>query len=71
MGQPISAEAIYQWINAERTDLKSSLLIAGESRRRRRAVAASRVKPQAAAPKRSIDLARRVTAVHPVLCETM
>lgn len=56
MGYPISAEAIYQWINQERPDLKSSLLIAGKSRRRRRAVAASRVKPQAAAPKRSIDL---------------
>ena len=56
MGQPISAEAIYQWINAERPDLKSSLLIAGKSRRRRRAVAVSRVRPQAASPKRSIDL---------------
>jgi IS30 family transposase len=55
MGLPISAEAIYQWINAERPDLKSSLLIAGKSRRRRRAVAVSRIKPQAAAPKRSID----------------
>lgn len=56
MGQPISAEAIYQWINEERPDLKSFLAIAGKSRRRRRAVAVSRVKPQAAAPKRSIDL---------------
>ena len=56
MGYPISAEAIYQWINLERPDLKSSLLIAGKSRRRRRAVVGSRVKPQAAAPKRSIDL---------------
>ena len=43
MGQPISAEAIYQWINTERPDLKSFLAIAGKSRRRRRAVAASRV----------------------------
>lgn len=56
MGYPISAEAIYQWINHERPDLKSSLLIAGKSRRRRRAVGVARPKPQAAAPKRSIDL---------------
>lgn len=56
MGQPLSTEAIYQWINSERPDLKSSLLIAGKSRRRRRAVTVSRIKPQAAAPKRSIDL---------------
>lgn len=56
MGQPISAEAIYQWINHERPDLKSSLLIAGKSRRRRRATLVVRPKPQAAAPKRSIDL---------------
>jgi transposase, IS30 family len=56
MGYPISAEAIYQWINIERPDLKSSLLIAGRSRRRRRAVATSRGKPQAAAPKRSVEL---------------
>jgi len=56
MGHRISAEAIYQWINHERTDLKSSLLIAGRSRRRRRTVLGARPKPQAAAPKRSIDL---------------
>ena len=56
MGYPISAEAIYQWITHERPDLKSSLLIAGKSRRRRRAVLVVRPKPQAAAPKRSIDL---------------
>lgn len=56
MGNLISAEAIYQWINHERPDLKSSLLIAGKSRRRRRAVAVTKPRPQAAAPKRSIDL---------------
>lgn len=56
MGHPLSAEAIYQWINHERPDLKSSLLIAGKSRRRRRVVIVVRPKPQAAAPKRSIEL---------------
>lgn len=56
MGYKISAEAIYQWINIDRPDLKSSLLIAGKSRRRRRAVAVTKARPQAAAPKRSIDL---------------
>lgn len=56
LGHPISAEAIYQWINHERPELKGSLLIAGKSRRRRRTVVVARPKPQAAAPKRSIDL---------------
>jgi IS30 family transposase len=55
IGYPISREAIYQWINIERPDLKSSLIIAGKSRRRRRAKPVSRIKPQAAAPKRSIE----------------
>lgn len=55
LGSPISAEAIYQWINTERSDLKSCLRIAGKSRRRRRATPCSKEKPQAAAPKRSID----------------
>jgi len=56
MGYRISAEAIYQWINIERPDLKSSLLVAGRSRRRRRAVTARRHRPLAAAPKRSIEV---------------
>ena len=33
-GYPISAEAIYQYIYTERPELKSCLLIAGQSRRR-------------------------------------
>ena len=35
LGDKISAESIYQWINVERGDLKECLLIAGKSRRRR------------------------------------
>jgi IS30 family transposase len=55
-GSPLSAEAIYQYINIERPDLKSSLLVAGKSRRRR--VAGKRHRPyiQAASPKRSIEV---------------
>mgnify|MGYP006286827409 CR=1 FL=1 len=56
LGYPISAEAIYQWINTERPDLKSCLLIAGRSRRRRRAHKGHRRRIQPAAPKRSIEL---------------
>lgn len=36
LGETISAEAIYQWINIERPELKEYLPIAGKSRRRRR-----------------------------------
>lgn len=56
LGYPISAEAIYQWINIERPDLKSSLLIAGRSRRRRRVGKRNRPRPIPAAEKRSIEL---------------
>lgn len=56
LGYPVSAEAIYQFINMERPDLKSSLLIAGRSRRRRRIGKRHRPKPIAAAEKRSIEL---------------
>jgi len=56
LGYPISDEAIYQFINVERPDLKSTLLIAGKARRRRRAGKSNRVKPVAAASKRSIEL---------------
>ncbi len=56
MGYKLSAEAIYQWIVIERPDLKSSLLIAGKSRRRRRTRKAPRRLQQPATPKRSIEL---------------
>ena len=56
LGYRISAEAIYQYINIERPDLKSSLLIAGKSRRRRRAGKRQRVRILPAAPKRSIEV---------------
>lgn len=54
IGQSISAEAIYQWINVERPELKRCLLIAGKSRRRRRTGKGHR-SPVAAASKRSIE----------------
>jgi IS30 family transposase len=54
-GYRISAEAIYQYINIERPELKSSLLIAGRSRRRRIAGKRHRKHIQKAAPKRSIE----------------
>lgn len=56
LGYPISAEAIYQFINIERPDLKSSLWVAGRSRRRRRAGRKKRSFKQPAAPKVSIEL---------------
>ena len=56
LGYHISAEAIYQYINIERPDLKSSLLIAGKSRRRRRAGKRHRVRILPAATKRSIEV---------------
>lgn len=56
LGYYISAEAIYQYINIERPDLKSSLLIAGKSRRRRHAGRRHRVRIIAAATKRSIEV---------------
>jgi len=56
LGYHICAEAIYQYINIERPDLKSSLLIAGKYRRRRIAGKRHRVRPVAASPKRSIEL---------------
>lgn len=56
LGYRISAEAIYQWINIERADLKSCLLIAGKSRRRRRVGKPHRKRPIPAAEKRSIEL---------------
>jgi len=55
IGYPISGEAIYQYINKERPELKSSLLVAAKSRRRRRAGKEHR-RPVPAAPKRSIEL---------------
>ena len=56
-GYRISAEAIYQFINYERPELKSSLWVAGRSRRRRCAGKQHRFRQrqQAAAPKRSIE----------------
>jgi len=67
LGYTISDEAIYQFINVERPDLKSSLLIAGKARRRRRSGKSNRKRPVAAAPKRSIELlseeAKRRTAI--------
>jgi transposase, IS30 family len=56
LGYHICAEAIYQYINIERPDLKSSLLIAGKYRRRRIAGRRHRAHPKAASPKRSIEL---------------
>lgn len=56
LGVGISAEAIYQFINAERPDLKECLLIAGRSRRRRRSGMRHRKVKLPAAPKRSIEL---------------
>ena len=56
LGYPISAEAIYQWINIERFELKSCLLIAGRARRRRRVGKRNRLRPIPAAEKRSIEL---------------
>lgn len=56
LGYAISAEAIYQWINIERADLKSCLLIAGRSRRRRRTCKRHRPRPIPAAEKRSIEV---------------
>jgi len=56
LGYHICAEAIYQYINIERPDLKSSLLIAGKSRRRRRAGKRHRVRILPAATKRSIEV---------------
>jgi transposase, IS30 family len=55
LGYAISAEAIYQFINVERPELKSALLIAGKSKRRRRCGKTHRARPVAAAPKRSIE----------------
>lgn len=55
LGYPITAEAIYQYINVERPDLKSCLLIAGKFRRRRRSGKKNRRRIQPAAPKRSIE----------------
>ena len=56
LGYPISAEAIYQWINIERPDLKSCLIIAGKSHRRRRSGLRHRKRPIPAAEKRSIEI---------------
>lgn len=56
LGYRISAEAIYQFINIERPDLKECLLIAGRSRRRRRSGKRHRSVKLPAAPKRSIEL---------------
>ena len=54
---PISGEAIYQFINIERPDLKKCLLIAGKYRRRRVSGKRHRgPKKWPAAPKRSIEL---------------
>lgn len=55
LGYPLSGEAIYQFINAERPDLKECLLIAGKSRRRRRSGKRHRKLQLPAAPKRSIE----------------
>jgi IS30 family transposase len=55
LGYKITAEAIYQFINTERPDLKSCLLVAGKSRRRRRSGKKHRIRPIPAAPKRSIE----------------
>jgi IS30 family transposase len=56
LGYRISAEAIYQYINIESPELKSSLLIAGRYRRRRIAGKRHRAHPKAASPKRSIEV---------------
>lgn len=56
LGYRISAEAIYQFINIERPDLKQYLLVAGKSRRRRMTGKRHRKLKQPAAPKRSIEL---------------
>jgi IS30 family transposase len=56
LGYCISPEAIYQFINEERPDLKECLLIAGRSRRRRRSGKRHRCPKLPAAPKRSIEL---------------
>lgn len=56
LGYKISYEAIYQWINTERPDLKSCLWIAGRSRRRRRAGKSHRQRTQPAPNKVSIEL---------------
>ena len=55
LGYAISYEAIYQFINWERPELKCCLWVAGRSRIRRRTGKGKRKKPEAAAPKRSIE----------------
>jgi transposase, IS30 family len=56
LGYSISGEAIYQFINIERPELKESLLIAGKYRRRRIAGKRHRKLKQPATPKRSIEV---------------
>ena len=55
-GASISHEAIYQWVNSKRPELKCYLPIAGKSRKRRRAGKSHRKLPQPAAPKKSIEV---------------
>lgn len=56
LGYAISYEAIYQWVNEERPDLKQYLLVSGKAQRRRRSGKRHRRLKQPAAPKRSIEL---------------
>lgn len=56
LGYFISAEAIYQYINYEKPELKKHLLVAGKSRRRRRVGKSNKRIPRASAPKKSIDV---------------
>jgi IS30 family transposase len=56
LGYCISAEAIYQWIQTERHDLKQCLWVAGKSKRRRRCGKQHRKLKAPAAPKTSIEL---------------
>jgi len=56
LGYPISAEAIYQFIYHERPYLRTCLLVAGKSRRRRRVGKRHRKAKIPAAEKRSIEI---------------
>lgn len=55
-GEKISYEAIYQWINEERPELKEYLPIAGKSRKRRRTGKKQRKPLPVSVPKKSIEI---------------
>ena len=55
-GASITPEAIYQWINSERPELKEYLPIAGKSRKRRKAGRKNRKPRPVSVPKKSIEI---------------